>query len=120
MDSDKLWDCLCCCGEDHTIRQGGLHINVVQLKKLAEWPYFCFMNVLVPISKKYPLAAAAVCDKCMDRSKDLSEMKIKYAMAGRPGKDGHAEYYRVPIAELKDPEVYWPNYHPDKLVSPHS
>lgn len=25
-DSDKLWDCLCCCGDDHKVREGGSHI----------------------------------------------------------------------------------------------
>jgi len=107
-DSDKLWDCLCCCGEDHTVREGGSHINLIQLKKLAKWPYLAVSNFLVPISKKYPLASAVVCDRCLEEKRE-----IRYAMAGRQGHDGHAEYYRVPFNELEDPPVYWPDFHPD-------
>ena len=65
-DSDKLWDCLCCAGEDHTIREGGSRINLVQIKKLARWPYLAMVNVLVPQSKDYPLASAVVCDRCLE------------------------------------------------------
>ena len=107
-DSDRLWDELCCTGEDHTIREGGSHINLVQLKKLAKWPYMVSMNFLVPESKDNPLACAVVCDRCLKE-----EREIKYAMAGIEGKDG-AEYYRVPIDELDEPEVYWPDIHPDR------
>lgn len=107
-DSDKLWDCLCCCGDDHTIRQGGSHINLVQLKKLARWPYLAAVNFLVPESAKYPLANAVVCDRCLKENRD-----IKYAMAGVEGEDG-VEYYRVPISELQEPEFYWPDHHPDR------
>jgi len=108
-DSDRLWDELCCCGEDHTIREGGSHINIVQLKKLAKWPYMTSMNFLVPKSKDYPLASAIVCDRCLEQKRE-----IKYAMAGEPGNDGQARYYRVPIDELEEPEFYWPDYHPDR------
>ena len=106
-DSDKLWDCLCCAGEGHTIRKGGSHINLVQLRKLAKWPYLASMNILVPGSEKYPLANAVVCDCCLTEKRD-----IKYAMAGVEGEDG-AEYYRVPLNELQEPEFYWPDHHPD-------
>lgn len=51
-DSDKLWDCLCCAGEDHTIRQGGSHINLVQLKKLAKWALSCRGKLLSPWVRK--------------------------------------------------------------------
>ena len=105
-DSDKLWDCLCCAGDDHTIREGGKHINLVMLKKLARWPYLAAMNFLVPESAKNQLATAVVCDRCM---KEKAE--IKYAMAGIEGDDG-VEYYRVPIDELEEPEFYWPDHHP--------
>ena len=107
-DSAKLWDCLCCCGEDHTIRDGGGHINMVQLKKLAKWPYLASMNFLVPDSKNHPLANAVVCDRCLEE-----EQEIKYAMAGIEDGDG-AKYYRVPIDQLEEPEYYWPDHHPDR------
>ena len=107
-DSDKLWDCLCCCG-DHTIRKGGSHVNLIQLRKLAKWPYLASINFLVPGSEKYPLANAVVCDRCLTEKRE-----IKYAMAGVPGKDGQAEYYRVPLEELEEPEFYWPDHHPDR------
>lgn len=108
MNHDKLWDCLCCAGEGHTIRQGGSHINVMQLRKLATWPYLTSINFLVPGSEKYPLATAVVCDNCLKERQE-----IKYAMAGIEGKDD-AEYYRVPIGELEEPEFYWPDHHPDR------
>lgn len=107
-DSDKLWDCLCCCGEDHTVREGGSHINFVMLRKLAKWPYLASVNFLVPESAKHPLANAVVCDRCLEEKR-----KIKYAMAGMKGEDG-AEYYRVPKTDLEEPEVYWPDLHPDR------
>ena len=105
-DSDKLWDCLCCAGEDHTIGQGGSHINLIQLKKQARSPYLALMNFLIPKSAKYPLANAVVCDRCLEEKRE-----IKYAMAGVQGKDC-AEYYRVPLNELEEPEYYWPDHHP--------
>ena len=107
-DSDKLWNCLCCCGDDHTIREGGSHINLAILRKLARWPYLTAKNVLVPESEKYPLANAVVCDRCRDEKRE-----IKYAMAGIQGEDG-AEYYRVSVDELEEPEYYWPDHHPDR------
>lgn len=107
-DSDKLWDCLCCCGEDHTVAQGGSHINLVMLRKLAKWPYLATGNFLIPESKKHPLANAVVCDRCLKEKRE-----IKYAMAGIDGESG-AHYYRVPITELEEPEVYWPDLHPDR------
>ena len=111
-DSDKLWDCLCCCADsNHTIREGGSHINLVMLKKLARWPYLAAFNVLVPESTNYPLANAVVCDRCLDKKRE-----IKYAMAGEPGENGEARYYRVPIGELEDPEYYWPDHHPDVIA----
>ncbi len=108
-DSDRLWNETCCCDDTHTIKEGGSHINLVQLKKLAAWPYMASMNFLVPESEKYPLATAVVCDRCLQ---DLRE--IKYAVAGEPDGNGHAYYYRVPIDELEDPEFYWPDHHPDR------
>lgn len=108
MDSDKLWDCLCCAGEGHTIKEGGRHINLVMLEKKAEWPYLAAINFLVPGSEKYPLTSAVVCDRCLREKRE-----IKYAMAGIEGKDG-AEYYRVPLEELEEPEFYWPDHHPDR------
>lgn len=107
-DSDELWDCLCCCGEGHTVRDGGSHINLVMLRKLAKWPYLATVNFLIPESKKYPLANAVVCDRCLEEKRE-----IKYAMAGIDG-EGGAHYYRVPITELEKPEVYWPDLHPDQ------
>ena len=107
-DSNKLWDELCCCGEDHTIRDGGSQINIIMLKKLATWPYLTGINVLVPESMKYPLASAVVCDRCLDE-----EREIKYALAGERGDNEYTRYYRVPIDELEEPEVYWPDLHPD-------
>lgn len=108
-DSDKLWDMPCCCGDDgHTVAQGGSHINLVMLKKLAKWPYLAAENFLVPESEKYPLANAVVCDRCLK-----AKIEIKYAMAGRQGPDG-AVYERVPINELEDPEFYWPDHHPSR------
>lgn len=105
----KLRDCLCCAGEGHTIRDGGRRINAVQLKKKAGWPYLAAMNFEVPGSENHPLAMALVCDRCME-----DKAEIKYAMAGRPGPDGEAVYERVPLEQLKDPEVYWPDLHPDR------
>ena len=107
-DSDKLWDCLCCAGEDHTLREGGTHVNLVILRKLAKWPYLSAKNFLVPESEKYPLAMAVVCDRCMSEKRE-----IKYALVGRQGGNG-TEYYRVPVSELEEPEVYWPELHPDQ------
>lgn len=107
QDSDKLWECPCCCGEDHTIREGGNHINLVMLRKLAWWPYLTQVNILMPESVEYPLASAVVCDRCLKEKRD-----IKYAMAGIEG-EGGAHYYRVPINELEEPEYYWPDHHPD-------
>lgn len=106
-DSDKLWDCLCCCGDDHKVRDGGSHINLVMIRKLAKWPYLAGFNFLVPESKEYPLANAIVCDRCMEEKRE-----IKYAMAGVPGENGEASYYRIPIDDLEEPEVYWPDHHP--------
>jgi len=102
--------CLCCAGEGHTVRQGGSHINIIQLRKLAKWPYLAASNFLVAESTKYPLACALVCDRCLEEKQE-----IKYAMAGVEGKDG-AEYYRVPITQLEEPEFYWPDYHPDRQL----
>ena len=107
-DSDKLWDMLCCADDNHTVCQGGSHINLVQLEKLARWPYLALMNFLIPESKDYPLAAAVVCDRCLEEKRE-----IKYAMAGIKGVHG-AEYYRVPIDELEETPVYWPDHHPDR------
>jgi len=107
-DSDKLGDCLCCCGNDHTVRQGGNHINLIVLKKLAKWPYLAAMNFMVPGSAKYPLASAVVCDRCLNEKRE-----IKYAMAGVEGPDG-SEYYQVPLSQLEEPEFYWPDHHPDR------
>jgi len=109
-DSDHLWNELCCTGDDHTISEGGSHINLVQLKKLAKWPYMVSMNFLVPESEKYPLASAVVCDWCPEK-----EREIKYAIGGQDDGNGHAEYFRVPIDELEEPEFYWPEHHPDHL-----
>jgi len=108
-DSDHLWDELCCCSDNHTVRQGGSHINLVQLKKLAKWPYVVSINFLVPKSKEYPLATAVVCDRCLEQ-----KSAIKYAIGGRDGGDGHAKYFRVPLDELEDPDFYWPDHHPDR------
>jgi hypothetical protein len=108
-DSDKLWDCLCCCGEDHTIRDGGSHINLIITRKLARWPYLAAVNFLIPESAKYPLANAIVCDRCLEEKQE-----IKYVMAGEPGDNGEVRYYRVPLNELEEPEFYWPDYHPDR------
>lgn len=110
-DSHKLWDCLCCAGDDHTIREGGSHINLVQLRKLAKWPYMTQVNFLVPKSKDYPLATAVICDRCLDK-----RLEIKYAVGGRDGEDGHAEYFRVPLDELEEPAYYWPDHHPDRVA----
>jgi len=110
-DSDRLWNELCCCSDGHTVRQGGSHINLVQLKKLAKWPYMSFINVLVPESFDYPLASAVVCDRCLEENRE-----IKYAIAGRDGGNGHAEYFRVPLDELEEPEFYWPDHHPDRKL----
>ena len=108
-DSDRLWDEICCCSNgDHTVRQGGSHINLVQIKKLARWPYLASMNFLVPGSEDYPLANAVVCDRCLREKRE-----IKYAVGGRNGGNGHAEYFRVPVEELEEPEFYWPDHHPD-------
>lgn len=110
-DSDQLWDELCCAGEDaHTLREGGSHLNLIQLDKLAKWPYLASMNFLVPESKDHPLAMALVCDRCMKEHRE-----IKYAMAGEPDGNGHARYYRIPVDELEDPEFYWPDHHPDRI-----
>ncbi|HUV52898.1 MAG TPA: hypothetical protein VMW64_07470 [Dehalococcoidia bacterium] len=111
MDDDsveKLWDSFCCCSDDHTIREGGSHINLIQLKKLAEWPYLAISNVLVPASEKYPLACAVVCDRCLE-----NKPVIRYAMAGKKGPEG-AIYERIPLEQLKTPEFYWPDHHPDR------
>ncbi len=110
-DSDRLWDELCCCSDDHTIRQGGSHINLVQLKKAPKWPYMISMNFLVPKSKDYPLAIAVVCDRCLEERRE-----IKYAVGGRDDGDGHVEYFRVPVNELQEPEFYWPDHHPDRKL----
>ncbi len=108
---EKLWNCLCCAGEDHTVRQGGSHLNLVSLKKLARWPYLAEVNILIPESRKYPLATALLCDRCAEEGKP-----VLYAIAGDMGEDGHAHYWRVPVTELADPEFYWPDHHPYRLV----
>lgn len=109
QNSHKLWDCLCCCGDDHKIQDGGSHINLVQLRKLAKWPYLASMNFLVPGSEKYPLANAVVCDRCLQEKRE-----IKYAMAGVLGENDEAQYYRIPLSQLEEPEFYWPDHHPDR------
>jgi hypothetical protein len=110
-DSDRLWDETCCCEPDggHLIREGGSHINLAMLKKKADWPYLAAMNFLVPGAKENPLAMAVVCDRCLDEKRE-----IRYAIGGRPGNNGQAEYFRVPVDELEDLEFYWPDYHPDR------
>lgn len=105
----KLRGCLCCCGDDHKVRDGGSQINLVQLRKLAEWPYLVAKNAFVPESQEYPLAMAVVCYRCRE-----AKAEIRYAMAARPGPDGEAVYERVPLDQLKEPEVYWPDLHPDR------
>lgn len=101
-------DCLCCCaGEDHTIGEGGSHINLVQLNKLATWPYLTAINFMVPDSENHPLACAIVCNRCLAAGRE-----IVYAMAGVQTENG-AEYYRVPLEDLKDPDFYWPDHHTD-------
>jgi len=105
---ELLFNAPCCAGEGHTVRQGGSHINVVQLDRLATWPFMTAINVLVAKSRDYPLAAAVVCDRCLETKAD-----IKYAMKGEPGPDGEPVYTRVPLAELEKPEFYWPDHHPD-------
>jgi len=109
LRSRKLWDCPCCAGEGHTLRQGGSHINIIPLRKLAKWPYLAVTNFLVPESTKYPLACAVVCDRCLEEGQEL-----KYSMAAVERQDG-AEYYRIPITQLEEPEFYWPDFHPDRL-----
>lgn len=106
---EEFWDYLCCASEDHTIREGGSHINVVQLKKLAKWPFLASINYEIPESMFYPLANAIVCDRCLGEKRE-----IKYAVAGEREEDGKgARFYRVPIDELEEPAVYWPDLHPD-------
>lgn len=104
---DILMDCPCCAGEDHAIREGGSHVNLIQLEKMAEWPYLALVNFLVADSADHPLACAVVCDECLAAGR-----KIRYAMAGVQGDNG-AEYYRVSLDSLRDPEFYWPDHHPD-------
>lgn len=105
----NLFAAPCCAGEGHTVQEGGSHINLVQLEKLATWPYLAAMNVLVPGSEHHPLAMAVVCDRCLEAGAE-----IKYAMKGEPGVGGEV-YTRVPLGELRRPEFYWPDHHPDRL-----
>jgi hypothetical protein len=107
----RLRAILCCCADDHTVGQGGEHINLVQLDKLAEWPFMTAMNVLVPESKDHSLASAVVCDRCIAEGRE-----ILYAVKGEPGPDGEAVYTRVPVSELKKPDFYWPDHHPDQQL----
>ena len=103
-DSQQLLDCLCCAGDDHRIRDGGAGINIVTLRKLAEWPFMAATNVLVPASKDNPLACAVLCDRCIQ-----ANAEPRYAMAGRPGDDGEAVYWRVALDSLNEPEFFWPD-----------
>ena len=107
----KLRELLCCCGNDHTVGEGGRHINLVQLDKLATWPYMTAVNFLVPESKDHPLASAVVCDRCLNEKR-----VILYAIKGEPGPGGDAVYSRVPVSDLENPEFYWPDHHPHRLV----
>ncbi|MDD5703528.1 MAG: hypothetical protein PHU23_15955 [Dehalococcoidales bacterium] len=111
MENDILMDMLCCAGDtDHTIREGGGHINLVLTKKLAKWPYMTAINFLVSEPSNHPLAVAVVCNRCLKEKRE-----IKYVIGGRDGSNGSAEYFRVPIEQLEDPEFYWPDHHPDRL-----
>lgn len=112
-DIDRLFDELCCCGDDHEVKDGGSNLNFVSLRKLAKWPYLAQINFLIPESERYPLATAVVCDRCLQEGRG-----IKYAMAGEPGLDGKAHYYRVSIDELEEPEFYWPDHPPDMRPLP--
>ena len=105
---DKLRRLLCCCGDDHAVADGGRGINVVQLDGLARWPYMAVVNFLVAESKDNPLACAVVCDHCLSKRRE-----ILYAIKGEPGADGEPVYSRVPVSELEEPAVYWPDLHPD-------
>lgn len=110
MRKTELWNLSCCCGSDgHTIREGGDHINLVQTRKLARWPYMTASNFLVPESTKYPLAVAVVCCRCLADKKP-----ILYVTVGEDDEYGGVKYSRVPIEELEEPEYYWPDHHPDR------
>jgi hypothetical protein len=106
----KLLDMLCCCGDDHTVREGGGSLNMVQTRYLANWEYLSMWNYMVPVSKEFPLACAIVCDRCIQQE----NLDIKYVIGGNPGEDG-PEYFRVPVDELEKPVVFWPDFHPDVL-----
>lgn len=111
MDSiEQLREMLCCCGDDHTVKAGGRGINIVQTKWLAKWPFLAAVNVLIPQSHKYPLAAAVVCDRCI-----TGKLELKYVVAGEPDGQGEARYWRVAVSELEEPAVYWPDLHPDRV-----
>lgn len=113
MDSlniQKLLDMKCCTGDDHTVREGGSHLNFIQTKYLGKWQFLAVTNALVPESYDYPLAAGCVCDRCIQQEK----LELKYVIGGEGGEDG-PEYFRVPIEELEEPEVFWPDLHPDRL-----
>ncbi len=103
---EQLFNSPCCAGDGHTIRQGGSHINIITLRKAPTWPYLALSNFLVPESKHHPLACAVVCDSCL-----IAKKEIKYAMAGVDN-NGGVRYYRVPLIELREPELYWPDYYP--------
>ena len=74
-ESAKLFKLLCCCGEDHTVRQGGSHVNLVALNKIADWPYMINTNFLIPPELRQNCATAVICDRCL---KD--KVKIIYAI----------------------------------------
>lgn len=107
---ERLLRLLCCCASDHEVRAGGTHLNCIQTEWLAQWPYCTVINVLVPESKQYPLAMAVVCDRCLEEQRQL-----QFVIAGDKDEHGEAQYRRVPVAELKTPEIHWPDLHPDRV-----
>ncbi len=108
---DVLMSMLCCTGDDHTISEGGQSMNLLQTKYLAEWKFLAFTNFEVPLSIDYPLASAIICGRCMHLHQENPD--VKFVVAGDPGPGENTHYWRVPVSELVEPDIYWPDHHPD-------
>jgi len=90
----ELFDCLCCCGSDHKVRDGGSHINIVVLNKKAFSKFMVAHDFWLDGKKRPPRAAAILCDACMRENREPI-----WAV----GKDGDSKpIYRVPVCELGD------------------
>lgn len=91
---NELFDCLCCCGSDHTVREGGSHIAMVVLNKNAFSQFLAAQDFWLDGKKRPPRAVAILCDNCM-----RDHLEPIWAV----GRDkGGEPIYRVPVCELGD------------------